>query len=801
MTYPVEKAARSPGAERVARHRAAKRQTAALEYVRPDAALFLDPGRLPQKAGVPARLLRRLALRETVDNALDAGPSATIEQLDLDRFVITDSGPGIAPSRVARIFDVARDLVSTKLIRRPTRGCIGNGSRVIAGSAFASGGCLVVESCGVRQVLDFHRKSGATVVAQRSTSDVKTGTKITIAFGPALPRDPEATSWAETAIRLAGPAAAPMISHPSWYGPLAFGELAAAARGTAGDLALAFGIDLDSELARATLAERYIDPQAPAAGLTLAALQALAPEPPVLLPIAVDAFPGSHRIERGVATVGGGVVPYIVQVWASPGAADSRGDEMRVVINRTETPGDLSVYGGGGTAYVRGCGLTMTSIGKVAKGTFNIVVAITAPAVPVINDGKMPDLKPFEGGIVAALGAALRAAHRPKPRGVSIIDAAFEIMAEAYMKASAGGTLPCNARQIFYCCRPHILERTGKDKIGANNFIQDILQKFLEQNPVETASWDVVYDARGSYLEPHTDRTVPIGTLAVRDFSRARPAVPDDLPLVAAGGAGLYSGDISDRVSALLAIEKEGFQPIIDAAGIREKYDIAVLVTKGHSVTAARAMIDRHAAAGIPVLVAHDLDRAGLQIFGSLGADSRRHRFTNRPDLRRLGLTLPQVVAMGLQTERQDLKGDHDTVLAGLSAIDGVTSDEVDFIGTGRRCELNAMASDVFIAWLERGLTAAGVRKVIPAGDVLDRHAREILATRFLPDLSKIEETARRRAAEVKIPADLADRVEALLCANPTWPWERAEEEVLTELVKAEAVAAIARQHDGESAS
>ena len=786
---PTTEAKRAQGRARVARHRAAKKQTAALEYVRPDAALFLDPGRLPQKAGVAARLLRRLALRELVDNALDAGRLATIEQLDPDLFVITDSGPGIAPGRVARIFDVTRELRSTKLIRRPTRGCIGNGARVIAGSAFASGGSLTIETRGIRQDLSFDRQTGATVVTGREPSDIRNGTRVTIAFGAALPRDPSAMSWAQTAIRLAGPAASSPFSHPAWYGSATFRELAVAARGTAGDLAHAFGVDLASELARATLAERYIDPQLPAAGLTLAALQALAPEPPVLLPISADAFPGhSHRIEHRVATVGDGVVPYIAQVWASPGAADSQGDEVRLVINRTETPGDLSVYGGGGTAYVRGCGLTMTSIGKVAKGTFNIVVAITAPAVPVINDGKMPDLQPFEDGIVAALGAALRTAHQPKARIISVKAAAFEIMAEAYKKASAGGALPCNARQIYYAARPYVLERTQKDKVGANNFIQDVLQSYLEQNPIETADWDVVYDARGSYLEPHSDRTVPIGTLAVRDFSRARPSVPENLPLVAAGGAGLYSGGISDRVSALLVIEKEGFQPIIDAAQIREKYDLAVLVTKGHSVIAARAMIDRHAAAGIPILVAHDLDRAGLQIFGSLGSDSNRYRFTNRPDLRRLGLTLPQVVAMGLQTERQDLKGDRDAVLAGLSAIDGVTSDEVDFIGTNQRCELNAMASDVFIDWLEGALNGAGVKKAVPGRQVLERHAREILARRFLPDLSKIDENARRQAAEIVLPDDLAERVRAVWKTDPTLPWEYAEAAVLAEILPAEAV-------------
>lgn len=57
-------------AERKARQRARHR---ALLYERSDWQLFLDPATLPQKAGCHPINLRRVVLKELVDNELDSG--------------------------------------------------------------------------------------------------------------------------------------------------------------------------------------------------------------------------------------------------------------------------------------------------------------------------------------------------------------------------------------------------------------------------------------------------------------------------------------------------------------------------------------------------------------------------------------------------------------------------------------------------------------------------------------------------------------------------------------------------------
>ena len=87
-------------AERVRRHRARKRLEAQLQldeltFVRPDWALFLDPKRLPQKAGCRADQVRALALKELVDNGLDHAANVTLEQIDKDTWSVADDGPGM----------------------------------------------------------------------------------------------------------------------------------------------------------------------------------------------------------------------------------------------------------------------------------------------------------------------------------------------------------------------------------------------------------------------------------------------------------------------------------------------------------------------------------------------------------------------------------------------------------------------------------------------------------------------------------------------------------------------------------
>jgi hypothetical protein len=109
-----------------------------------------------------------------------------------------------------------------------------------------------------------------------------------------------------------------------------------------------------------------------------------------------------------------------------------------------------------------------------------------------------------------------RSAFAPSGR-VTVVDAAYEAMEQAYLKASGGGTLPVKPRQIMYAARGHIQERTGK-RLDDRYFCQVILPDYCALNSDSTEGWDVVWDGRGNLVEPHTNRQVALGTLEVREY-------------------------------------------------------------------------------------------------------------------------------------------------------------------------------------------------------------------------------------------------------------------------------------------
>src|SRR5262249_54035756 len=57
----------------------------------------------------------------------------------------------------------------------------------------------------------------------------------------------------------------------------------------------------------------------------------------------------------------------------------------------------------------------------------------------------------------------------------SLMDAAYEVMEQAYLVVSDNGTLPANARQIMYVARPLIIELAGKFWKHSASFTQGAL--------------------------------------------------------------------------------------------------------------------------------------------------------------------------------------------------------------------------------------------------------------------------------------------------------------------------------------
>ena len=376
---------------------------------------------------------------------------------------------------------------------------------------------------------------------------------------------------------------------------------------------------------------------------------------------------------------------------------------------------------------------------------------------------------------------AYRASRMTRERGTSIKEAAAQIMEAAYMEVSGDGQLPANARQIMYKARPHIQKETGR-QLDDNYFTQSILPDYMEEYDVD---WDVIYDARGHFTEPHGGETFGIGTLEVRSYLAGfnDPSVTD----AGFSQATVKTNGPSGNFGAALFLEKEGFDPILKAAQIAERFDVAIMSTKGMSVTAARALADemcsRH---DIPLLILRDFDKAGFSIAGTLQRDTRRYEFKNSFKTIEIGLSLADVEAMGLEPEYQHHpKGRRDALEENLRT-NGASEAEINFmfrdfdrLRSTRRVELNAMTSPQFVAFVERKLIEHGVAKIVPDQKLLVGVYAGIERGQRLEEA--IEELDEIDMDDCKPPKDLEQRVRKILEKHPAMRWDAAIERIVDE--------------------
>lgn len=371
------------------------------------------------------------------------------------------------------------------------------------------------------------------------------------------------------------------------------------------------------------------------------------------------------------------------------------------------------------------------------------------------------------------------AAHRRRERLVrvkywTIRDAAWQVMRDAYRKASDNGQLPTRPRQIMYAARPGILRITGNNSLDDRYFTQTLLPDFIAQNPALCRGWDIVWDARGHFTEPHTGQEIALGTLEVREYLGLRLRTGDD-DIIKISANTLYPTHGPDRrFNTVLFIEKEGFGPLFATAHLAERFDLAIMSTKGMSVTAARMLLDHLCDRGVKqIFVLHDFDVSGFSIFGTLGTSGRRYKFNNNVPIIDLGLRLNDVEEMGLESEPTDVSGNWRKRELTLKRH-GATSEEIAFLKTDRT-ELNAMTSRQLIDFIERKLDEHGVEKLVPEDDVLEEHARRLLEQRFAAEaIAPLRTSIAERARNAELPPDLAHRVADEFAANPQLPWDEA---------------------------
>jgi hypothetical protein len=400
---------------------------------RQDWELFRTVEGLQQKAGVPATRLRRLVLKELVDNGLDH-PSAEVQAgwAGTDLAYVEDNGPGLdgTPEEIASLFSIRRPMRSSKLLRLPQRGALGNGLRVVSGAVLASSGSLAVITRNLRVELRPEADGSTTVVSTAPVNHPR-GTRVEVGFGLAVPRDVDTFAWAQDAIHLANHGKGyDGRSSPFWYDASQFHELLLAhgpqpLRGLVAQLDGCTGAKAGEIVAAAGLDRmpcNSVNRQQATALLQAAREYARPVSAERLGAVGRNVYPGYYyAIEHGNAFVGSAEpradIPFVVEAWATKLRSQSEAQRLTILVNRTPVPGDIHAYRGSDKRIVLGGGNLDYSLSDgPTKGAFDIFVNVTTPFCPIVSDGKSPDLEPFAQEILGAVLTAIKKAQRAAPK-------------------------------------------------------------------------------------------------------------------------------------------------------------------------------------------------------------------------------------------------------------------------------------------------------------------------------------------------------------------------------------------------
>ena len=155
-------------------------------------------------------------------------------------------------------------------------------------------------------------------------------------------------------------------------------------------------------------------------------------------------------------------------------------------------------------------------------------------------------------------------------------------------------------------------------------------------------------------------------------------------------------------------------------------------------------------------------------IVGTLRRSTRRYQFHHghAANVIDLGLRLEDVD--GLETEDVHIESP-EKAYWNLHE-NGASPEEIDFL-LERRVELNALASDALVAWIEDKLQQHGVVKIVPDGQTLaDAYAR-MRKQALVQDRIK-EVLAEVAGSAASVPDDLAAQVTRRLKKNRQLPWD-----------------------------
>lgn len=831
------------------------------------AAEYVGVEELAAQTGQPPTRFAAMALKELLDNALDAAERAgrapvirvvVLATRDTIAVRVRDNGDGIPPDVVRRQLDFATRTSDKLLYRTPTRGQQGNALKTILGLPFALGSDapVVIEACGVRHAIRLRLDLAGDVQVQHTETPVRPrpGTAVTLRL-PAHRQEvrPLWWAWAAAAVNphaaihcrlvmvgsqhahsagdprvemyraayqpVAGPEWRPWLPtdlpSPHWFETDALLRLIAALvaeaeRGgrrppTLREFVRQFrGLQRTDKAAAlcagfpgvSTLADLTARPEPDARRLAAQLLDAMCaattpPRPDLLGLIGEDALrarlqPAGRYWYAKAAVLHDGL-PYAFEI-----AIAETDDRGLVVYGINHAPafadplaetwlsaGDIQAWGIAGVLAAAGIATAeyQWDWGPPAR----VVAHLLAPVLTFQDRGKsqvtLPE--PVRDAIAEALWKAVKTRYRERRRAErdaervrrqqeaayrtwrrptwTLKDAVFAVLPEAVAKASGDGAYPFSARALYYQVRPLIQTYTDRE-LDYNYFAQDLLTAYQEQYG---ALRGLYYEPRGELHEPHTGKILPVGTREVEAY-----AVPPYL------------------YDKILYVEKKGLWPVLQAARLAERYDLAVIVGEGYATAAARLLLKQAEQRAMTLLVLHDADPAGYHIAQTVARETRRlpgHRL----QVIDLGLTMAEALARNLTPEtfvrQQALPAGLEMEPEAERAFAGVRIGRRQW--RCQRVELNAFTGPELIAYIEGKLAEHGVTaKLVPPADALEEAVRSAraqaarsLVEAAIAELIQPDVLARRVEAELAglvATDDLGERLPAWLEEQRERSWQ-----------------------------
>ncbi|HAS43479.1 MAG TPA: hypothetical protein DCS93_23570 [Microscillaceae bacterium] len=706
-------------------------------FTQPDWQLFTNINTLPQQAGVSKHLLPRLIAKELTDNALDVDASVQVFHPDPDKegtFVVKNLGKGFDASdeAIAEFFSIKRPLTSSKRFRLPTRGALGNGLRVVTATIFCLEGSLQVATNG--RVLELIPQDDGTTSVRRIGEFTEEGTEVHVS----IPNDYfyyDTLEWAGLALAINQGTHYQSKTCAHWYDSDSFYNLCLS---TPEQITVQQFIPYFEGIAKSKV--KHLVPQLNDAFLAslqreesetlLEALQQNSKYVPAKKLGAVGAlehFPGYVKIlaEFDLKTTRGthhATIPVVIEAFAR---INENTDKTRFFVNRTPIISDVDVIYSPKRLTVYGCGLNNNIDNHRLKNLPEIWVNIITPYMPIVSNGKEPDLSVLEDQITQSIEKVVHQLRRKitaqakenTPQATlaklpSQKQVVLQNLEVAIDKASGQGQYRYSLRQLYYVLRPFVMDATQRE-LKYQNF-NTIITDYEFETGRDLPG--VYRDERGTLLHPHTHEEIKLGTKNVERYHR---------PVF--------------NFNKILYSEKEGFFEILKDAGFCEKHDCALLTSKGFASRAARDVIDLLAETEEELLFfcIHDADISGTLIYQALqGATKARPE--RKVKIINLGLEPWQGLAMNLEIETLE-RSSKKTPAQYVLDYDAVTDAPKPYKFEGQmmtrwedwlkeyRIELNAMDTPTFIQWLDTEISKYDNGKVVPDEPYLKAAAEQDL--------------------------------------------------------------------------